>query len=223
MVVNVISAPVPFSLWHVRMPLWGTRSQLHSCTAVLQVSLALREGRISPTELCRKCLNRIKKTKHLNAYITVTEKSALKQAQEAETRLLQGSWVHLDVSVCPVFSHMCYCLFLFILVFPQEPPKVLWMESLLLLRTTSAHKISRPHVLPRCWKVCVDLSESATSVQSLSCTTPALKTYYFSTDYIPPYNATVVQKLLDQGAVLVGKTNMDEFAMGLAQKHCLVF
>jgi len=32
--------------------------------------------------------------------------------------------------------------------------------------------------------------------------------------YVPPFNATVVQKLLDQGAVLVGKTNLDEFAMG---------
>lgn len=32
--------------------------------------------------------------------------------------------------------------------------------------------------------------------------------------YVPPYNATVVQKLVDQGAVLVGKTNLDEFAMG---------
>ncbi|XP_058255279.1 glutamyl-tRNA(Gln) amidotransferase subunit A, mitochondrial isoform X2 [Hemibagrus wyckioides] len=32
--------------------------------------------------------------------------------------------------------------------------------------------------------------------------------------YFPPFNATVVQKLLDQGAVLMGKTNMDEFAMG---------
>ncbi len=33
-------------------------------------------------------------------------------------------------------------------------------------------------------------------------------------NYVPPFSATVTEKLYDAGAVLVGKTNMDEFAMG---------
>ncbi|XP_076466453.1 glutamyl-tRNA(Gln) amidotransferase subunit A, mitochondrial-like [Babylonia areolata] len=33
-------------------------------------------------------------------------------------------------------------------------------------------------------------------------------------NYHPPYNATMVQKMLESGSVLVGKANMDEFAMG---------
>ncbi|MDX2229985.1 MAG: Asp-tRNA(Asn)/Glu-tRNA(Gln) amidotransferase subunit GatA [Leptolyngbyaceae cyanobacterium bins.349] len=33
-------------------------------------------------------------------------------------------------------------------------------------------------------------------------------------NFVPPYEATVSQKLLDAGAVMIGKTNLDEFAMG---------
>lgn len=122
---------------------------------VREVSQALRQGRISPTELCQRCLSLIKKTKVLNAYITVSEDQAMKQAADAEKRLQKGNPLGALDGV---------------------PFAVKDNFSTAGIETTCASKMLK--------------------------------------GYVAPFNATVVQRLLDQGAVLMGKTNLDEFAMG---------
>ncbi len=42
-------------------------------------------------------------------------------------------------------------------------------------------------------------------------------------NYVSPYTATAVQKLLDAGGIVIAKTNMDEFAMGASTEYSYFF
>ena len=80
-----------------------------------------------------------------------------------------------------------------------------------------AHRNAPRRLLPRMELSREFPSRSKTTSASRACKRPAA--HDILGDYHPPYNATVIERLLGAGAVVIGKTNCDEFAMGSSNEN----
>src|SRR3990167_9644499 len=111
----------------------------------------LEAKKISAVELAKEFLSRIKKyDKDLNAFITVTEDEALRQAKDADAAIAAG-----EAGILTGIPYAANDLF-----------------STRGIKTTAASKILE--------------------------------------NFVPVYDATVIKKLKEQKAVLLGKTNLDQ-------------
>ncbi len=115
----------------------------------------LDSKQISAIELTNTFLDRIKKLDvQVDAYLTICEESALKQATEAQSKIDAGNASVLSGIPLSIKDNIC-------------------TEG---VKTTCASRILE--------------------------------------NFIPPYTATAVDRLNSQNAVVLGKVNLDEFAMG---------
>ncbi len=130
---------------------------------ISEAGKGLAEGNFSSVELTKSCLKKIKETDDtLNAFVSIDEESALKQANEADEKRKK------DGTEC---DPLCG--------------------------------------IPLSIKDLICIKGSTTT-----CGSRILK------NYRPPYNATVIERLEERGAVFIGKTAMDEFAMGSTSETC---
>lgn len=126
-----------------------------------EVSDKIKCSEISAEEYVTSVFLKIKEVEDsLNAFVTLTESSALKKAREVDKKLRNGEDVgRLAGVTLAIKDNIC-------------------TEG---VRTTCASKMLE--------------------------------------SFIPPYNATVVERLLKEDAIILGKTNMDEFAMGSSSEN----
>ena len=129
----------------------------------LSVSAA-RDGiaakELTAVELCQNALDRIEMLADLNAFLTITQESALARAAELDRLAARGEDLPpLAGTIIAVKDNMV-------------------MRG---VRTTAGSKIL--------------------------------------VNYSPPYSATVVERLEAAGAIIIGKTNCDEFAMGSSNEN----
>jgi len=126
--------------------------------SALELSAAIKAGKISVPELVNKYLDAIEKNdKQLNALITVSKEKALSRAKEIQSRIESGE------SISPLAG------------------------------------------------VPIALKDNISTLDiETTCASKALQ------GYVPVFNATVVEKLERAGMIIIGKTNMDEFAMGVS-------
>jgi aspartyl-tRNA(Asn)/glutamyl-tRNA(Gln) amidotransferase subunit A len=141
--------------------LMATDSEI-AFASIPEIARLFRQRRLSPVELTRFLLERIRKLNpHLNAFITVSEELALQQAKQAESELLG-----------------------------QRARKSLRDRGPL-------------HGIPVSLKDNIFTAEVRTTAGSR-----VLK------DFVPLHDAPIVSALKQAGTVLLGKTNMHEFAYG---------
>lgn len=127
---------------------------------IKQAHEGLKKKEFSSVELTKAHLDKIKKTdKKINAFLAVTEKLALSQAEEADRKIITGRFSELTGIPCAIKDA--------ILVEGEK--------------CTAASKILE--------------------------------------NYVAPYDATVIKKFKEQGVVMLGKTNLDEFAMGSSTEN----
>lgn len=127
--------------------------------SVTEISAGLAAKKFTSLEVTNDCLNAINAAQDLNAFLTICDDSARKDASAADKLRASGDSRPL-------------------LGIPIAIKDVLSTKG---IKTTCGSKIL--------------------------------------SNYIPPYDATVIRKLRDAGTVIVGKTNMDEFAMGSSTEN----